>query len=506
MKKWFVFGALTMVFALSSWGKNAGEAAKTVDSPKVVVEKFFAAVGEFDFDKAATYTLPEGKIKNDIERMKKFFKDVSQEEKDSLSKMMKESMKESKVISEKVDGDKAIVDYENEGKGKRYFKLELKDGEWKIADEGRYPNEKLEKKLAELDPKAEAIAKRAAEAEAIKRAAEAEEIKRAVEAAVAASKAAEAATKAAEAAQKAAEAAQKVAEAAPKAAFKAGSKAATESEDALKKMSADIEKELKNINCGNNSSKAGKEGNAAKTAEASKDGNAAKTVDSPKVVVEKFFAAVGEFDFDKASAYILPEGKMKDIIEEMKQGLKDASQKEKDMLSKMMKEIKVISEKVDGDNATVEFENEGKGKMSLALKLKNGEWKIDGVGEAREKAAEIRCINHIKQVMLAITMYYIDNNDSLPPAKDWDKAILKELSGAEDEKCPVDGRLYRYLGNGQIVAKVKDPFNTVLVICENDHKGKTVVGFLDGHVASFDSKTVQDAIKAAKPGKLPVLK
>ena len=156
MKKWFVFGALAMVLVLSSCGNDSGEAgkegnaAKTVDSPKVVVEKFFAAVAEFDFDKAATYTLPEGKINKDIVKMKEGFKDAPQKDKDMLSKMMKES----KIISEKVDGDKATVDYENEGKGKRYFKLELKDGEWKIADEAAHPDEKL----AELEPAAETAA------------------------------------------------------------------------------------------------------------------------------------------------------------------------------------------------------------------------------------------------------------------------------------------------------------------------------------------------------------
>lgn len=91
------------------------------------------------------------------------------------------------------------------------------------------------------------------------------------------------------------------------------------------------------------------------------------------------------------------------------------------------------------------------------------------------------CQSNLKQILLAMTMYFDDSNGKYPPQKDWDKALLKDY--VTDEKllyCPADSRLYSYFGgNIGSAEKLQEPSEIEILRCSK-HK---LVGFADGHVS-----------------------
>ncbi|MBQ7177332.1 MAG: DUF4878 domain-containing protein [Victivallales bacterium] len=234
-------------------------------------------------------------------------------------------------------------------------------------------------------------------------------------------------------------------------------------------------------------------------------------VDSPKVVVEKFFVAMGNLDKAGAKSQCLESSKimaqMYNSIDNMKNAPKEVQQK----ITANFKNAKVFDEKIDGDKAIVEFKM-GNQKVPFILVKIEGKWKISGPSEevlaaAREKALAISCLTHLKILGQAIRMYEDENKDTIPMANsDW-KKLINEY--AQDEKafiCPKNQAPYRYLGNGQADSSLQDPSREFVFVCECEHGGKLNVCFADGHVASHPVQAVKDAIKNAKPGKLPLLK
>ena len=122
----------------------------------------------------------------------------------------------------------------------------------------------------------------------------------------------------------------------------------------------------------------------------------------------------------------------------------------------------------------------------------------------REKGMEISCVTNLKQIGIGILMYK-DDHDKLPATNGWEEAILQYVGDERAMKCPKDHSHYRYFGNGQEVGSLESPSSMIVVICECEHRKKTTVCFVDGHVATADSKKVKQAIEKANSGQLPVL-
>lgn len=101
--------------------------------------------------------------------------------------------------------------------------------------------------------------------------------------------------------------------------------------------------------------------------------------------------------------------------------------------------------------------------------------------------AENTCQSNLKQVLLAMTMYFTDSNGKYPPQKDWDKVLLKDY--VTDKKllsCPADSSLYSYLaGNIDSTEKLQEPSKIEILRCP---KHRLVI-FADGHVSHYSQQT-----------------
>ena len=127
--------------------------------------------------------------------------------------------------------------------------------------------------------------------------------------------------------------------------------------------------------------------------------------------------------------------------------------------------------------------------------------------KAQEKKLSIACMNTLKQVGLAMAMHASNNADHFPLNENWIKTLAdSNFIDAKTSVCPACKNTYTYLGNGQKTADIKDPSFAMLIICPDEHEGKKNVLFADGHVASLNPAEVDEAVKAAKDGALPVLK
>jgi len=91
---------------------------------------------------------------------------------------------------------------------------------------------------------------------------------------------------------------------------------------------------------------------------------------SPKHVAEKFLEAYSRLDFEGAKKYGTDEtAKLLDMMNSLTKLMNNADKK--------MVKTEVISEKIDGDKATVIYKEEGKeGDQVLNLVKVNGSWKV----------------------------------------------------------------------------------------------------------------------------------
>ncbi len=109
---------------------------------------------------------------------------------------------------------------------------------------------------------------------------------------------------------------------------------------------------------------------------------AAGCSDSPSDVVENFVDATEDVDFAEAKEYCT--GSMREglaFAEEMFNKLSDDEQdklikKEKKNIGEKYDGFKIVSEDIDGDNATVKFENAEGEEGTAKLKKVDGKWKI----------------------------------------------------------------------------------------------------------------------------------
>ena len=100
-----------------------------------------------------------------------------------------------------------------------------------------------------------------------------------------------------------------------------------------------------------------------------------------------------------------------------------------------------------------------------------------------DKKQTTQCTSNLKQLMLAVTMYSMDNDDILPAAANWQK-LLKEYVGDEKTNvCPATQKPYIYALNGQSLKDIKQPSKTIAFYEDfGGHKDAINIAFVDGHV------------------------
>ena len=132
---------------------------------------------------------------------------------------------------------------------------------------------------------------------------------------------------------------------------------------------------------------------------------------------------------------------------------------------------------------------------------------LPALEKARVKANTINCTNNLKQVGLAMVLFADDHKGCFPTASGESMEELKTLVGSSDAlKCP-SGDEYTILVNGQRSSSLRDPSDTIIAICPNEHgTGLLNVLFADGHVASVDADVVRRTLEIMPSGSLPVLK
>jgi len=129
---------------------------------------------------------------------------------------------------------------------------------------------------------------------------------------------------------------------------------------------------------------------------------------------------------------------------------------------------------------------------------------LPALARAKTRAQDIQCMNHVKQINIALIMYANDNNDRFPPAEKWCD-LLRPYTGGSTLmfQCPVEpgGRCafsYNASLANQKLSDIHLPMRTVLVFSSangwnlsggpemaraHKHGARTVtVGFADGHV------------------------
>ena len=121
--------------------------------------------------------------------------------------------------------------------------------------------------------------------------------------------------------------------------------------------------------------------------------------------------------------------------------------------------------------------------------------------DRNDKASAIQCTSNLKQLMLAVIMYSMDNDDILPAAANWQK-LLKEYVGNEKVMvCPATQTPYIYVLNGQSLDKLKQPSKTIAFYEDfGNHTDAINIAFVDGHVekAKLDGATTIEELAAAK--------
>jgi len=124
------------------------------------------------------------------------------------------------------------------------------------------------------------------------------------------------------------------------------------------------------------------------------------------------------------------------------------------------------------------------------------------LGEARQSARKVACMNNLKQIGLALMMYANDNKDQLPPESGAAglRLIIPYLGAATQVLvCPAAAQTpavagaelteanvsYAYLG-GLSLKELKDPGTVPLAFDKpGNHDGFAQVVFADGHVATI---------------------
>ena len=126
---------------------------------------------------------------------------------------------------------------------------------------------------------------------------------------------------------------------------------------------------------------------------------------------------------------------------------------------------------------------------------------LPALSKARHEAQTINCVNHVKEIGLAVRLYADENDGQSPPAVSWCDAILPSLPKPESLQCPGRRDLKSGYGFNQRVAGrtlSSIPPDTVMIfetgrgwnasggqddlLPDSPHGREFVIGFADGSV------------------------
>jgi len=134
---------------------------------------------------------------------------------------------------------------------------------------------------------------------------------------------------------------------------------------------------------------------------------------------------------------------------------------------------------------------------------------LSAVNKAHHHGAAYRiaCLNNLKQIGILIYMFADDHSDNLPTSTGCEEQINEYVNDMKCIRCPRNNNPYRFFVNGQKLTGMTEPDKTIMAICPSEHISNRVnVLFGDGHVEAWDKWQVDEAIRNAEPGALPVLR
>ena len=123
------------------------------------------------------------------------------------------------------------------------------------------------------------------------------------------------------------------------------------------------------------------------------------------------------------------------------------------------------------------------------------------IGKAKHEADRSQCVNHVKEIGLAVRLYADENEGQCPPAINWCDAILPNLPKPESLRCPRrNGLKSGYALNRRVAGRTISsiPPDTVMIfetgkgwnasggqddlLPDSPHGHHFVIGFADGSV------------------------
>jgi competence protein ComGC len=81
---------------------------------------------------------------------------------------------------------------------------------------------------------------------------------------------------------------------------------------------------------------------------------------------------------------------------------------------------------------------------------------LPALSKAKERAQTINCVNHVKQLSLAVRMYASDNNDHFPSAANWCDAVQNYVGSPRPYQCAADSSLRCAFAYNQKLDGLKD--------------------------------------------------
>jgi len=119
----------------------------------------------------------------------------------------------------------------------------------------------------------------------------------------------------------------------------------------------------------------------------------------------------------------------------------------------------------------------------------------------------VACINNLKHIGLGIHYFAYEHSDNLPTSTGCEEQINEYLQNIKCFRCPLNDNPYHFFVNGQKLTGMTEPDKTIMAICPSEHfKNRVNVLFGDGHVEAWDKWQVDEAIRNAEPGAMPVLR
>jgi len=134
---------------------------------------------------------------------------------------------------------------------------------------------------------------------------------------------------------------------------------------------------------------------------------------------------------------------------------------------------------------------------------------LPALNQAHKNSQRVACQHNLKQIGLGIYMFADGHSDNLPTSTGCEEQISEYVQDMKCFRCPLNDNPYRFFVDGQILTDITEPEpdKTIMAFCPSEHISNRVnVLFGDGHVEDCDKWQVDEALRNAEPGALPVLR